>query len=231
MAMPVFSFEAVSAEFGAATVCSDRTFARQPRGRPDPRPVSATLRSRGALQRQRPGGVDRHRPGGAGDGQGIWLGTLKTIFTEKPSRLTEVVAKFWALVVVSLVLTMLVLAAAAASRTVLAHLDGQALPWPDLLTIVEATGALWLILAVWTGFDVLLAVICQQSALAIGIGLVYGFVVEGLIFGIFGSNPTFKNIEKAFPGANASRSPIPSDMRFGAASAHRRPRSSTRPRR
>jgi ABC-type transport system involved in multi-copper enzyme maturation permease subunit len=130
-------------------------------------------------------------------------GTLKTIFTQKPSRLTVFVAKFWALVVVSLVLTVLVLAASAASSAVLALLDGQALQWPDLLTIVEATGALWLILVVWTGFGVLLAVICQQSALAIGIGLVYGFVVEGLIFGVFGSNPTLKNIEKAFPGANA----------------------------
>ena len=130
-------------------------------------------------------------------------GTLKTIFTQKPSRLTVFVAKFWALVVVSLVLTVLVLAASAASSAVLALLDGQALQWPDLLTIVEATGALWLILVVWTGFGVLLAVICQQSALAVGIGLVYGFVVEGLIFGIFGSNATLRSIEKAFPGANA----------------------------
>ncbi len=130
-------------------------------------------------------------------------GTLKTIFTQKPSRLTVFVAKFWALVVVSLVLAGLVLAASAASSTVLALLDGQALQWPDLLTIAEATGALWLILVVWTGFGVLLAVICQQSALAVGIGLVYGFVVEGLIFGIFGSNATLRSIEKAFPGANA----------------------------
>jgi len=141
--------------------------------------------------------------GVVGMGSEYGWGTLKTIFTKKPSRLTVFVAKFWALDVVSLVLTVLVLAASAASSTVLALLDGQALQWPDLLTIVEATGALWLILVVWTGFGVLLAVICQQSALAIGIGLVYGFVVEGLIFGVFGSNPTLKNIEKAFPGANA----------------------------
>ena len=112
-------------------------------------------------------------------------------------------AKFWALVVVLLVLSVLVMAAAAATSTVLALLDGHALQWPDPLTIVEATGALLLILVVWTSFGVLLAVICQQSALAIGIGLVYGFVVEGLIFGVFGSNPTLRNIEKAFPGANA----------------------------
>jgi hypothetical protein len=49
----------------------------------------------------------------------------------------------------------------------------------------------------------MLSVVFQQSTLAIGIGMVYGFVVEGLIFGIFGSNPTLLNIEKFFPGANA----------------------------
>jgi hypothetical protein len=53
-------------------------------------------------------------------------------------------------------------------------------------------------------FGVMLAVIFQQSALAIGIGLVYGFVIEGLVFGLFGRNPSLQNIEKAFPGANAT---------------------------
>jgi ABC-type transport system involved in multi-copper enzyme maturation permease subunit len=131
-------------------------------------------------------------------------GTLKTIFTQRPRRLTVFVAKFLAVVVVSLLFALLVMAAAAISSTVLALLDGQSLHWPDPLTIVEATGALWLILVVWTGFGVMLSVVFQQSTLAIGIGMVYGFVVEGLIFGIFGSNPTLKDIEKAFPGANAT---------------------------
>ena len=53
-------------------------------------------------------------------------------------------------------------------------------------------------------FGVLLAEICQQSALAIGIGLVYGFVIEGLVFGLFGRNSSLQTIEKAFPGANAT---------------------------
>ncbi len=130
-------------------------------------------------------------------------GTYKTMFTQRPRRLTVFLAKCLALVTASLVLAVLVMAAAAVSSAVLALLDGQALQWPDLLTIVEATGALWLILVVWTGFGVLLAIICQQASLAIGIGLVYGFVVEGLVFGIFGNNPTLQNFEKAFPGANA----------------------------
>jgi len=40
--------------------------------------------------------------------------------------------------------------------------------------------------------------------MAMGIGLVYGFVVEGLIFGLFGNNPTLQNFEKFFPGANVT---------------------------
>jgi hypothetical protein len=118
--------------------------------------------------------------------------------------MTVWLAKFFALLVVSLALAVLVMLVAAATRAVLASIDGQALNWPDAMTIIRATGAEWLILTVWTGFGVALAVICQQSALAIGIGLVYGFVVEGIIFGLFGTNPTLENFEKFFPGANVT---------------------------
>jgi ABC-type transport system involved in multi-copper enzyme maturation permease subunit len=129
-------------------------------------------------------------------------GTYKTIFTQRPRRLKIFLAKALALVAVTLVLAALVMAAAAASSAVLASIDDQALQWPDASTIVQAAGALWLILVVWTSLGVLLSVISQQSALAIGIGMGYSFVVEVLIFGIFGSNPTLLNIEKFFPGAN-----------------------------
>ncbi len=131
-------------------------------------------------------------------------GTYKTIFTQKPSRLTVWLAKSLALVVVSLFLAVVAMGAAAATSAVLATLDGQTMSWPDAWTVFKATAAEWLILVVWTGFGVVLAVLSQQSALAIGIGLVYGFVVEGIIFGLFGTNPTLQNFEKFFPGANVT---------------------------
>jgi ABC-2 type transport system permease protein len=132
-------------------------------------------------------------------------GTLKTIFTQKPSRATVFTGKFFALVTTALVFGLLLMAAAAASSVVLALIDGHLNQWPDPAVIVQATGALWLILLMWTMFGVLLAVLFQQSALAIGVGLVYGFVVEGLIFGLFGrSGGILTDIEKAFPGANAT---------------------------
>jgi ABC-2 type transport system permease protein len=131
-------------------------------------------------------------------------GTLKTVFTQRPSRTTVALARFGALLVVTLAFAILLMLASAASSVVIALIDGKLGGSPDPLVILESTASLWLILVVWTLFGVMLAVIFQQSALAIGIGLVYGFVVEGLVFGLFGRNPSLQNIEKAFPGANAT---------------------------
>jgi ABC-2 type transport system permease protein len=131
-------------------------------------------------------------------------GTLKTVFTQQPGRATIALARFGALLVVTLAFALLLMVAAAASSVVIALIDGRLGGWPGALVILEATGSLWLILMVWTLLGVMLAVIFQQSALAIGVGLVYGFVVEGLVFGLFGRNPSLQNAEKVFPGANAT---------------------------
>jgi ABC-2 type transport system permease protein len=131
-------------------------------------------------------------------------GTLKTIFTQKSSRLTVFGGQFLGLTLVTFIFTILLMVSAAASSFGLALIDGVSPQWPDVITIIGAAGAIWLILEMWTLFGVMLSVLFQQSAMAMGIGLVYGFVVEGLIFGLFGSNATLQNFEKFFPGANVT---------------------------
>ena len=131
-------------------------------------------------------------------------GTLKTIFTQKPSRLTVFTGQFFALSVVTFVFTVLLIVAAAASSLTLALFEGLSPQWPDPIVIAGAAGAIWLIFEMWTLFGVLLSVLFKQSAMAMGIGLVYTFIVEGLIFGLFGSNKSLQNLEKFFPGANAT---------------------------
>ena len=44
----------------------------------------------------------------------------------------------------------------------------------------------------------------RQSALAIGIGLVYVLLIEGIAVGIFGGPDAFRAVERVLPGANAS---------------------------
>ena len=58
--------------------------------------------------------------------------------------------------------------------------------WPPVLDFVKAFAAGWLILTLWGLFGVLLATLSRGIALAMGLGIVYGLVVEGLVTG-FGS--------------------------------------------
>ena len=51
--------------------------------------------------------------------------------------------------------------------------------WPGLFDLVRALGAGWLILAVWAMLGVLLGVLWRGTALAIGLGILYGLVIEG----------------------------------------------------
>jgi ABC-2 type transport system permease protein len=59
--------------------------------------------------------------------------------------------------------------------------EGADVAWPSAWLVVRGLGAGWLILAVWTAFGVLLAVLSRGTALAVGIGVLYTFVIEGLI--------------------------------------------------
>jgi hypothetical protein len=48
-------------------------------------------------------------------------------------------------------------------------------------TVIEALAAEWLVFATWTAFGMLLAFLFRQSGLAVGIGLVYMLILEGLV--------------------------------------------------
>jgi ABC-2 type transport system permease protein len=47
--------------------------------------------------------------------------------------------------------------------------------------VLRGLGAGWLILAVWAAFGILLAVLSRGTSLAVGIGILYSLVIEGLL--------------------------------------------------
>jgi ABC-2 type transport system permease protein len=53
--------------------------------------------------------------------------------------------------------------------------------WPSAWLVLRGLGAGWLILAVWAAFGILLAVLSRGTSLAIGIGILYSLVIEGLL--------------------------------------------------
>ena len=129
--------------------------------------------------------------------------TFKTLFTQRPGRLHVLAAKLLALgaVLVAFVLA-LFLAGTLASYTV-AQLKSAAVDWPSAWLLVRAMAAGWFILAVWAAFGVVLAALSRGTALAIGIGILYSLVVEGLLGALARSVNAVEPLAEAFIRTNA----------------------------
>jgi ABC-2 type transport system permease protein len=108
-------------------------------------------------------------------------GTLKTLFTQRPGRLHVFGAKLLALAAALAVFVLVVFALGAVASYAIAISEGAAVSWPSLWLLLRGLAAGWLILAVWAGFGVLLAVLFRGTALAVGVGILYALVIEGLV--------------------------------------------------
>jgi ABC-type transport system involved in multi-copper enzyme maturation permease subunit len=108
-------------------------------------------------------------------------GTWKTLFTQRPGRAQVFASKMAALGVVLVPFALLVFVIGAGASAFVAWREGAAIVWPDVQSILEAMMAGWLILAVWAAVGVLLAIVTRGTSLAIGVGLLYSLVIEGLV--------------------------------------------------
>jgi ABC-2 type transport system permease protein len=131
-------------------------------------------------------------------------GTVKTMVTQRPGRLQALLGKALAMEAVVLLLAVALLAAGAAASAVLVTVDGQSSSWPDVLTVLKALGTAWLVLSLYAGLGFALAVLFRQSALAVGLGLVYTLLVESLVLNLLGGADAFRGIVSVFPGSNAA---------------------------
>lgn len=130
-------------------------------------------------------------------------GTLKTIFTQRPPRLAVFAGKLLALGVVLGILTLVIFVAGAAASALVASVEGEPITWPSAGVVLKGTGSAWLILAMWCSFGMMLATLFRGTAFAIGIGLVWAFIIESLIGGFAGLLDVLGTIQKALPGPNA----------------------------
>ncbi len=129
--------------------------------------------------------------------------TLKTIFTQRPSRLTVFAGKLLALALVLVVFVVGGFVAAAVGSLVVALVEHAAVSWAPLADIVKGAGAMLLIFAAWATLGLGLAVLFRSTALAIGLGLVYALVVESLISAFSGISDIVKTVSKGLLGSNA----------------------------
>ncbi|MGH3006708.1 MAG: ABC transporter permease [Gaiellaceae bacterium] len=130
-------------------------------------------------------------------------GTLKTLFTQRPGRLHVFGAKLLALAAALVPFVLVVFAAGALAGTAIALREGADIAWPSAWLLLRGLAAGWLILAVWAALGVLLAVLSRGTALAVGIGILYALVIEGLLSALASQVGLLDRLVEFFVRANA----------------------------
>jgi ABC-type transport system involved in multi-copper enzyme maturation permease subunit len=130
-------------------------------------------------------------------------GTLKTLFTQRPTRWQVLGAKLAAVGIALWVFVLADFAASVICSGLIALRENAAVDWPDAWLVIRALGAAWFILAVWAALGVLLGVLTRGTALGIGIGILYGLAIEGLFSAFFDRSDLLRPLIETFLRANA----------------------------
>ena len=85
-----------------------------------------------------------------------------------------------------------------AGRYVIAQIEDAPVSWPSAWLLVRAIAAGWLILAVWAA----LGVLTRGTSLAIGVGILYALVIEGLLSAFADSVTVLEPLTNVFLRAN-----------------------------
>ena len=132
--------------------------------------------------------------------------TLKTVLTQRPGRVAYLVGKLLAMFVVLAVFTVASFLAGAICGYIVAALQPttgsmQAPPAGEVLT---GLGAGWFILACFGSVGFSLAVLFRSTALALGIGMGYFAVGEGLLGVVATGNTALDAVYRYLPSRNAT---------------------------
>jgi len=128
--------------------------------------------------------------------------TLKTLFVQGPSRSSLFASKLVALGIVLIAFVVVPFAAGAVASIVVAQIEGAPIVWPSAWLLLRTMAAAWLILAVWGALGVLLGVMTRGTSLAIGIGILYALVIEGLLSAFAQSVDVLEPLTQVFLRAN-----------------------------
>jgi ABC-2 type transport system permease protein len=128
--------------------------------------------------------------------------TLKALFTQRPGRLRVFVAKLAALAIVLIPFVLALFAAGAVASLVIAQIESAPASFPSAWLLLRAIAAGWLILFSWAALGVLLGVLTRGTSLAIGVGILYALVIEGLLSAFADSVSVLEPLTQVFLRAN-----------------------------
>ena len=148
------------------------------------------------------GGVFALQLGVLAVGSEYGWGTLKTLFTQRPGRRRIFAAKLVGLAATLVPFVLVVFAFGALASYVIAVREGAHVAWPSAWLLLRGLGAGWLILAVWAALGIVLAVLSRGTSLAIGIGILYALVIEGLVSALASEVSLLDHLVQFFLRAN-----------------------------
>jgi len=133
-------------------------------------------------------------------------GTMKTMFTQRPGRLTVWTGRVVVFAAWMLVLTVVLFATGAAMSVIVASFQGHAIAWPAAIDLLKGLSAVWLIFFVNGAIGMALGTLLRQGAAALGIGLIYVLAVEIIAVRFIGliNNGAYKWVTDQFVNQNAT---------------------------
>jgi ABC-type transport system involved in multi-copper enzyme maturation permease subunit len=129
--------------------------------------------------------------------------TLKTVLVQRPSRLGVFGAKLAALAVGLVPFVVAIFVGGAVASVLIAGAEDASVDWPSTWELVRGLAAGWFVLATWAALGVALAVASRGTALAIGLGILYALVIEGLLSTLASEVAWLDGLVEYFLRANA----------------------------
>jgi ABC-2 type transport system permease protein len=112
--------------------------------------------------------------------------TVKTLLSQRSGRVRLLGSKLAAIGILLVAFVGALFVAGAVASSIIAAAEGAPINWPSIADFGSSFAAAWFVLATWAALGVLLAVLTRGTALAIGIGILYTFVIEGMISALAG---------------------------------------------
>lgn len=131
-------------------------------------------------------------------------GTLKTVLTQRPRRLSVYAGQLLALAVAVFAIVLVIFAFGALTSSAISLSQSEAMEWPSLVDLAQGFASGWLILMMWCLLGAMLAFVFRGMALPIGLGVVWILGVENLIVNVAAALLDFADtLQKGLPGVNA----------------------------
>ncbi|GAB3152077.1 hypothetical protein GCM10027290_42240 [Micromonospora sonneratiae] len=141
--------------------------------------------------------------GALATGSGYGWGTLKTVFTQGPSRASTYGGTLTALAVVVVALVTATFLVNFGIAALVCAVESVPLGWPPVAEVARAFGGGLLIHGMWTAGGVMVGALARSPALAVGLGLVWALAVENLLRGVANVFEPLEAVTRLLPGTAA----------------------------